>query len=111
MVGDDPLRGVPELLREDVRQSLKTEDKDKKSPQKSIRSLRAFILFHSLEMITPRIMMATPRALRLETVSARIRTPITTTQTKLVAVIQGITDTGTWIRATWLITRVEKRSP
>ena len=31
------------------------EDKDKKSPQKSIRSLRAFILFHSLEMITPRI--------------------------------------------------------
>ena len=55
--------------------------------------------------------MATPRALRRETFSPRIRTPITKTQTKLVAVIQGITDTGTWIRATWLITRVEKRSP
>ena len=55
---------------------------------------------YSLEMITPRMMTATPRALRRETFSLRIRTPMMKTQTKLVAVMQGITDTGTWIRAT-----------
>ena len=46
--------------------------------------------FYSLEMITPRMMMATPRALRRDTFSLRISTPMTKTQTKLVAVMQGM---------------------
>ena len=68
-------------------------------------------IIYNREMITPRIIMATPSALRRDTFSLRMRTPMMKTHTKLVAVMQGITDTGTWIRATWLITSVENRRP
>ena len=68
-------------------------------------------IIYNREMITPRSIMATPSALRRDTFSLRMRTPMTNTHTKLVAVMQGMTDTGTWIRATWLIISVENRRP
>lgn len=45
--------------------------------------------------MTPAMMIATPRTFRADTFSLRISAPMTKTQTKLVEVMQGMTDSGT----------------
>ena len=59
----------------------------------------------------PIIMIATPMTFLREIFSFSMKYPIRKTQIKMVAVIQGMTDIGTWIRAIWLMASVRKRSP